>query len=435
MARLSAARRAALALTGERRRRGARARDFLRGADALSELDERDRGLAVRLVMGVTAAEGTLDALIDSHLQKGGASKKTRLEPRVRDALRIAVFELVYLGTRPDVAVSQGVELARSVAPRAAGLANAVLRRVAEKDVALVADARTRVESGAFETRDLALVGALPEWLAERVGICALTTLAPAAPWVATNDTKGQSLRIILEEAGCEPEAGPLPRSYRLGAPSRLAPSGLVERVEVIPCDLAAQEVALACAPAPGERVLEVGQGRGTKTLLLQNAAIAAGGPCEITAIEVSPRKSKLAARRMEAAGLAEHVRCVCADGRALPNDLGTFDLVFLDAPCTGTGTLSRHPEIAWSLEPSAPAELSALQGELLASAAAHVAPGGRLVYATCSILAEENDAVIAAFLASPSGTGFELVRSGLTEVPGGSDTHFHAHLRRAEAT
>ena len=385
--------------------------------------------------MGVTAAEGTLDALIDSHLQKGGASKKTRLEPRVRDALRIAVFELVYLGTRPDVAVSQGVELARSVAPRAAGLANAVLRRVAEKDVALVADARARVESGAFETRDLALVGALPEWLAERVGIRALTALAPAAPWVATNDTKGQSLRIILEEAGCEPEAGPLPRSYRLGAPSRLAPSGLVERVEVIPCDLAAQEVALACAPAPGERVLEVGQGRGTKTLLLQNAAIAAGGPCEITAVEVFPRKSKLAARRMEAAGLAEHVRCVCADGRALPDDLGTFDLVFLDAPCTGTGTLSRHPEIAWSLEPSAPAELSALQAELLASAAAHVAPGGRLVYATCSVLAEENDAVIAAFLASPSGTGFELVRSCLTEVPGGSDTHFHAHLRRAQAT
>ena len=102
-----------------------------------------------------------------------------------------------------------------------------------------------------------------------------------------------------------------------------------------------------------------------------------------------------------------------------------------MDAPCTGTGTLSRHPEIAWSLEPSAPAELSALQAELLASAAAHVAPGGRLVYATCSILAEENDAVITAFLASPAGAGFTLERSGLTEVPGGSDTHFHARLRR----
>ncbi len=426
VARLSAARRVALALAGERRRRGARARDFLRGSDVLSELDERDRGLVVRLVMGVTAAEGALDAMIDAHLRRGA-----KLEPRVRDALRIAVFELVYLGTRSDVAVSQGVELVRSVAPRAAGLANAVLRRVAEEDVAAVAAARERVGSGAFDVRDLALVGALPEWLAGRVGTRALTALAPAAPWVATNDTKGQSLRIILEEAGCEPQEGPLPRSLRLGAPSRLAASGLVESAAVIPCDLAAQEVALACAPAPGERVLEVGQGRGTKTLLLQNAAVAAGGPCEITAVEISPRKSELARRRMEAAGIADHVRCVCADGRALPENLGTFDLVFLDAPCSGTGTLARHPEIAWSLSPDAPAELAVLQAELLVSAAAHVASGGRLVYATCSVLAEENDAVIQAFLASPAGAGFELVHSGLTEVPDGSDTHFHAQLRR----
>ena len=429
MARLSPARRAALALLGERRRRNARARDLLRGADALSELDERDRGLATRLVLGVTAAEGTLDALVDAHLRRGA-----RLEPRVRDALRLATFELVYLGTRPDVAVSQGVELARSVAPRAAGLANAVLRRVAEKDVATVAAARERVAAGTCDTSDLALVGALPEWLAERVGTRALNALAPAAPWVAVSRacrTPGEAL-ALLADAGCEPEVGPLPGSVRLGAPSRLAPSGLVERVVVIPCDLAAQEVALLAAPAPGERVLEVGQGRGTKTLLLENAAIAAGGPCEITAVEVSPRKSALARRRMEAAGVAEHVRCVCADGRALPEDLGTFDLVFLDAPCTGTGTLSRHPEIAWSLAPSAPAELAALQAHLLASAAARVAAGGRLAYATCSVLSEENEAIVDAFLASPAGAGFELVRAGLTEVPGGSDTHFHALLARA---
>lgn len=429
MARLSPARRAALALLGERRRRDARARDLLRGAGTLDKLDERDRGLATRLVLGVTAAEGALDALVDAHLRRSA-----HLEPRVRDALRLATFELVYLGTRSDVAVSQGVELVRSVAPRAAGLANAVLRRVAEGDVAAVAAARERVAAGACDTSDLAIVGALPEWLAERVGTRALSALAPAAPWVAVSRarrTPGEAL-ALLADAGCEPEVGPLPGSARLGAPSRLAPSGLVERVVVIPCDLAAQEVALLAAPAPGERVLEVGQGRGTKTLLLENAAIAAGGPCEITAVEVSPRKSALARRRMEAAGVAEHVRCVCADGRALPEDLGTFDLVFLDAPCTGTGTLSRHPEIAWSLAPSAPAELAALQADLLASAAARVAPGGRLLYATCSVLAEENEAVVQGFLASPAGAGFELVRAGLTEVPGGSDTHFHVLLARA---
>lgn len=432
MARLSPARRAALALLGERRRRGARARDLLRGSEVLAALDERDRGLAVRLVMGVTAAEGALDDMIDAHLRRGA-----HLEPRVRDALRLAAFELVHLGARPDVAVSQGVELARAAAPRAAGLANAVLRRVAEQDAARVAAARERVASGAFDARDLVLIGALPEWLAERAlaslgaaraAAWAAGALEPAGAWVAANRARHtvHEAEVLLAEAGCAPEAGPLPGSFQLGAPARLAPSGLVERVDVMPCDLAAQEVALACAPAPGERVLEVGQGRGTKTLLLMGAAFAAGGPCEVTAVEVSPRKSKLARRRMEEAGVAGHVRCVCADGRVLPDDLDTFDLVFLDAPCSGAGTLARHPEIAWSLTPEAPTELSVLQGELLSAAATRVAPGGRLVYATCSVLDEENDAVVQAFLASAAGAGFELTSSGLTEAAG-ADTHYHA--------
>ena len=169
----------------------------------------------------------------------------------------------------------------------------------------------------------------------------------------------------------------------------------------------------------------------GKTSVFVREYTIASGGPCEVTAVEVSPRKSELARRRMEAAGVADHVRSICADGRALPDELGTFDLVFLDAPCSGTGTLSRHPEIAWSLAPGAPAELAALQAELLVAAAARVAPGGRLVYATCSVLAEENDAVVGAFLADPAAKGFELGRTGLTGPGAASDTHFHACLRR----
>ena len=437
MARATGARGLALSLLGERRRRDARARDLLRGSSELDALAERDRAFVTRLVLGVTAAAGALDAALEGHLRRGA-----RLEPRVRDALRLAAFELVYLGERADVAVSQGVELVRGVAPRAAGLANAVLRRVAEKDAPAASAARGRISGGAFDAGDLALAGALPAWLCERAlaslgredaAAWARGALEPAGAWVAANRARvqrGQALLHMLREAGCEPEEGPLPGSFLLRAPARLAPSGLVERVDVIPCDLAAQEVALAAAPVPGERALEVGQGRGTKTLLLEGASCAAGGPCEVVAVEVSPRKSATAARRMEAAGIAGHVRCVCADGRELGDDLGLFDLVFLDAPCTGTGTLARHPEIAWSLAPDAPAELAALQRELLASAAARVAPGGRLVYATCSVLAEEDERVVDAFLASDSGAGFELVRAGRTPVRAGTDTHFHAELR-----
>ena len=437
MARATQARRVALSLLGERRRRGARARDLLRGSEAADALSERDRGFAMRLVMGVTAAEGALDRAIDAHLRRGA-----RLEPRVRDALRLASFELLYLGGREDVCVSQGVELVRGVAPRAAGLANAVLHRVAERDVPALAEARRRVEAGAFDAADLALVGALPEWLcvralesmgAGRAAAWSLAALEPSGAWVAANRVRHTTDEVaaLLEGAGCAPAPGSVAGSFSLGRPSALVPSGLVERVDVLPCDLAAQEVALACAPAPGERVLEVGSGRGTKTVLLEGAAVAAGGTCRIVAVEADARRSERAAARMAAAGVADHVRCVAADGRALDDSYGSFELVFVDAPCTGTGTLARHPEIAWSLAPEAPAELARLQGELLASAAARVGEGGRLAYATCSVLAEENERVVEAFLAGPAGVGFVLEDAGLTEALPGTDTHFCATLRR----
>ena len=392
-------------------------------------------------MLGAVAAEGELDRVIDAHLRRGA-----HLEPRVRDALRLAAFELLYLGTRDDVCVSQGVELVRGVSPRAAGLANAVLRRVAEKDAPALARARERVVAGAFDARDLARVGALPEWLcaralaslgAGRAAAWAVAALGPAGAWVAANRVqRGQALLHALEEAGCAPTPGPVPGSYLLGAPARLAPSGLVERVDVLPCDLAAQEVVLAAAPEPGSRVLEVGQGRGTKTVLLEGAAVAAGGPCEIVSVEIDPRKSDLAARRMAAAGISEHVRCVVADGRALAGEglpdalLGSFDLVFVDAPCSGSGTLARHPEIAWSLREEALPGLAALQADILRAASARVAPGGLVVYSTCSVLAEEDERVVEALLSGPAGGRFELLDARRTDQPG-SDTHFVARLRR----
>lgn len=435
--RATAARRRALALLGERRRRDARARDLLRSADGLAELPERDRGLVTRLVLGATAASGELDRVIDSHLRRG-----MHLEPRVRDALRLAAFELLYLGHRADACVSQGVELVRGVAPRAAGLANAVLHRVAEEDVPALEATRARVGSGAFDASDLARVGALPGWLAERAlaslgpehaAAWARRALEPAGSWVAANRARlgADEVAALLERAGCVPEPGPLPESFSLGCPAALAPSGLVERADVLPCDLAAQEVALACAAAPGERVLEVGSGRGTKTLLLEGAAMAAGGPCEIVSVEADARRSGRAAARMEVAGVAGYVRCVAADARSLDSSYGSFDLVFVDAPCTGTGTLARHPEIAWSLSPEAPAGLAELQGAILASAAKRVGEGGRLVYATCSVLAEENERVVEAFLASPAGAAFELVESGLTTGRPDADMHFRACMCR----
>lgn len=458
------ARVAALAALSERRRRNARMRDLLRSSSALATLSERDRAQACRLALGCVAAQGELDRVIDAHLSPG-----VHLEPRVRDALELASFELLYLSTPDAVCVSQGVELVRSVSPQAAGLANAVLHRIAEKDVAELAAAQMRVDAGTGDASDMARVGGLPEWLCERALASlgrdralawARGALEPSCASVAVNRAVYTSAEAeqLLVAAGCEPESGPLVGSFVLGHPSSLAKSGLVEDVVVLPCDLAAQEVVLATAPKPRARVLEVGQGRGTKTILLEGASVASGGPCEIVAVEIDANKSALASRRMEAAGIAEHVCCCVADGRELgesrgqglpsepaepivpaghlepaiqPALAGTFDVLFVDAPCSGTGTTRRHPELAWSLTPENTSSCVHLELELLHAASACLAPEGVLIYSTCSLLVEEDEEVVDAFLLSPEGEAFVCERAERTTQ--GSDIHFYARLRRRE--
>ena len=397
----------------------------------MAELDPRDRALATRLVLGTIAARGEVDRVVTSHLRARSA-----LDPLVRDALHIAAFEILYLDTPTQVAVSQGVELVRCASRRAAGLGNAVLRRVADEDAPALEAARARVESGDFTVADLQRVGGLPGWLAERAmadlgpeaaAAYAAGALEPACASVAANTAKHgvDECRALLAEAGCEPEPGPVAGSFILGRPSALAPSGLVGSCDVLPCDLAAQDVVASLGVRAGERVFEVGQGRGTKSVLM-----AAAG-ARLTSVEVDAKKSALAAARMEAAGVDGRVECVCDDGRELARVDGAFGLVFVDAPCSGAGTLSRHPEIAWSLKEGDLADLAGLQLQILRRAATRVADGGRLAYSTCSILRQEDEDVVDAFLTCPEGADFRLVSARRTDIPH-ADTHFLALMERA---
>ncbi|MGN0071041.1 MAG: RsmB/NOP family class I SAM-dependent RNA methyltransferase [Atopobiaceae bacterium] len=433
---LSPARAAALSLVSEQRRRQARLRDLMRTSPELERLYPEDRALASRLALGCVQTRGALDADISKHL-----SRKGHLEPKVADALALAAFELLFMKTPAAVAVSQGVELVRSQSPRAAGLANAVLHRILEEDVPACHEAQAKIKDvpDTATVEDLALATGQPAWLCEKIAASAgksaaaasLAALAEPAPvYVAANRgvTDAQALESELVEAGLAPEATGLPGSFVLARPQKLFSSGLVGAVEAVPADLSAQEVALIAAPRPGESMLEIGQGRGTKTLLLLSAqkmfAEHAGGKQEVAryvALDAEGFKTKLAGERLEKGGWEGRVRCTTfdgtklGDGESLPKELsGTFDTVFVDAPCSGTGTLRRHPELSWSLAPSAidpeNAEgLPALQLALLGAAAARVAPQGRLVYATCSVLREEDEDIVSAFLAGEAGRGFEI--------------------------
>ncbi|MBR3157991.1 MAG: hypothetical protein IKF14_02695 [Atopobiaceae bacterium] len=446
MAKVTAARRTACELLGDVRRRDARARDLLRESERMARIDDRDRAFATRLVLGVIGARGLLDARLDARM-------RGKCEPKVRDALRLSAYELLFLGTPASAAVSQGVELVRGIRPRAAGMANAVLRRVASEDVPKRAAAVDAVTSGTspvdlhspVSLHDLEWVSGYPAWLLDRMGSArvdvARAALEPAPVYVATNRARHDDEETfrLLAEKGLGPRASDLPGSFELDNPAGLSRSGLVEHADVVVADLSAQRVAHLVGVCPGERVLEVGRGRGTKTLLLESSALRAGGLTTLVGVDSVPFKTRVAAQRMDVAGLGGVVSCVTFDATRLgaddlPPELATeFDVVFVDAPCSGTGTLRRHPEIPWTLTPADVESLRGLQLRMLLAASARVAPGGRLCYATCSLLQEENDDVVGEFLRTSQGRAFAQEGEPLRTSPalGGPDGHFATCLRR----
>lgn len=423
MTELSPARSVALDILLELEESGAYARDALDASPQIRALDRRDAGLAMRIVLGVVASWGCLDELIDTYCDKPG-----RMNERIRNALRIAVFELLYLGTEPRVVVSQGVELVRTRAKSAVGFANAVLRRASE-DRDRYLDALDMPAGRERSITSLARQGGMPVWLAEELAsslgdarLCELVESAfEPAPIAACVNPLDEA--AFDEVSSClVPGSAEYPAVSGTLAPiaaSRLVSFDTLRRAGTVVCDLNAQLVAMAAAVSG--TALEVGSGRGTKTFVMAAQAKRCGIERSAVALELSKKRTRLNRRRMERAGLADGIRFVTGDGCDLKGALArvdeeagerqAFDCVLLDAPCSGTGTMRRHPEIPWRLDPlDIHGDLPGLQLELLLQAATRICAGGQLIYATCSVLREENEGVVDAFLASDLGRAFKLV-------------------------
>ena len=422
MAKLAPARAAALDLAAQCRRKHARMRDFLRTSHKMDVLGEKDRALAMRLLLGSVSAVGELDRVLASYLPK-----RRHLEPKLRDALRLAAFEILYLHTPKHVAVSQGVEMARRASAQATGLANAILRRIAADVSPRVDEARARLHAGNDERllEDLAHVSGQPNWLCQKLvasmGVSVATplllhVLEPAPVYVALRE--GLSHDVL---SAFDPHASVAPQSFFLESPAGLAASDLVAHAKVLPADISSQLVALLALSGREKTLLEIGQGRGTKTILLQQNAALLNHALYITAIDIDPQKVETARKRLVEAVVDNQVTSVVLNAAELgareasgelPGELAhTFDTVFIDAPCSGAGTLQRHPEIGWSLDENAVCSdgiLPKVQKDILVAASGKVAAHGTLVYATCSPLYEEDEAVVEAFLATEEGSSFE---------------------------
>lgn len=333
-------------------------------------LAARDRALAKRLAFGAVQHRGTLDWIVARHA-------RGPLEPRVRAALHLGLEQLVFLdGIPAHAAVSESVELAKPSPGHR--VVNAVLRRVAREGVELPSD---ETPEGA------AIAHAHPEWLVRRWWdwLGAERTRALLA---ADNRPAELALRV-------NPLAGPVD----LGdVPGRREGETIVVEGPFdafghpgyaagafVPQSRAAQRVAPFLAPRPGERVLDLCAAPGGKTTHL---AALMGDEGEVVAVERHAGRAA-ALRRTCARMHARSVRVVVADAAAFGDEAG-FDRVLLDPPCSGLGTLQAHPDLRWRVQPEDIPRLAALQDRLLAAARANLRPGGRLVYAVCTLSPEE---------------------------------------------
>lgn len=320
-------------------------------------LSAEDRNLATALVLGVLRWQIALDARIQPLLQR----PDQRIADPIAIALRMGAFQLLHLDRIPaHAALSESVELCRvSGHPHATGMVNAILRKIASAPE----PGRPIRESTAAFARRLGH----PEWMVER--------------WVAAY---GRNVALRICEADqCEPSG---PRLFEAGE------GGGDELPMIDDGSRLVAEIAAALSPNAA-RVWDACAAPGGKSLILAHRLPKAS----VLATDVSARRLDAMRSRMERYPYAAKVRAEVADATNPPKELGSFDFILCDVPCTGTGTLSRNPEIRHRLVPEDLQRHSARQRQILRSALDHLADGGRLVYSTCSLEAEECEQVVEA--------------------------------------
>jgi 16S rRNA (cytosine967-C5)-methyltransferase len=337
---------------------------------AVEGLDDRDRALAQRLSYGTVQRA----RMLDFGIEQLGKRPVRKLDPPVRASLRLGAYQLAFTELPEHAVVDDAVELVRAAhRERAVPFTNAVMRRLAQGFRGLVAS----LPDGPVKL-------SYPDWIAD-------VWQRDFGPGGALSLMRSQNEPPALEVRADEPvgEETDVPGAYR------------VDRVDLSrmrPMSRASQLAALVVGSQEGELILDACAAPGGKTALLRG---------QVTAVEIHPGRAK---------ALAEHagpnVRVVNVDLREL--DEGGFDRALVDAPCSGLGVLARRPDLRWRARP-----LPELQLELLQAAAQRTKPGGTVVYAVCTLNADENEAVVDA--------------SGLRAEPLGEEWPQYAHPARPE--
>jgi 16S rRNA (cytosine967-C5)-methyltransferase len=367
--------------------------------------DDRDRALAAEIATGVQRWRAALDHLIVAFSKR----ELARLDPEVADILRLSVYQLLHLTRVPAAAVvDDAVDLVKRAGKRSAsGFVNAVLRGISRHRARLPLPPRPSLATDRRDALDyLSITLSHPRWLAERW--LDRHGFEAAEVWMQFNNSpapltlRGNRIRLSLDELrtrldgdGVKVRPGAFaPDALIVEAGHPLRGPGLDQGWFQVQ-DEASQLVACLAGARPGMRVLDACASPGGKTTAMAADMQRRG---LLVASDVRERRIQLL-RSTVAAAAATNVAVVRSDLlRPLPFGR-PFDLVVVDAPCSGLGTLRRDPDIRWRRRAEDLPSLAAMELKMLQHAADVVAPGGRLLYSTCSSEPEENDGVVDALL------------------------------------
>ncbi len=391
---------------------------------AASELDRRDRALAMALVFGTVQRQRTLDHV----LAKLSSRPLQRLEPAALAALRLGAYQLLFLdGVSDYAAVDDSVELAKHHSRGGAPTVNAVLRRAAREGQALLAAIDDSTPAGA------AILHSVPDWLAglwwrelgAEEAVAVLRSVNEPAETALRVNTLRAAREAVIEALPVQASTVPeLPEGLVIGGPFDAHGSELWRDGAIMPQSRASMLVSRMLDPRAGDRVLDLCAAPGGKTTHLAALMEDQG---EVVAVEVHARRAQALARTCEQMGTAS-VRVLCEDGREL--NAGQFDRVLVDPPCSGLGTLQTRPDLRWQPRRGQLATLAVQQAQLLRAAADAVAPGGTLVYSVCTISRTESAGVVDDLLAERDGIVREEQRQ-LLPSRDRTDGFFMARLTR----
>jgi 16S rRNA (cytosine967-C5)-methyltransferase len=364
-------------------------------------LTELDKAFVREIVYGVLRWRGRLDWIIAAYSR----IKPSRLERAILAILMMGAYQILFMDrVPPPAAVDESVKLAKGLRKKeAAAFVNGILRGIAE--------GRKEIAYPDLQAHPIDYIAAFhshPPWLVRRwvdqfgreetIALCEANNQFPPLT-VRVNTLRGSREQVIqqLRDEGIETAPTPFsPNGLRIESPPTLASWRPLQEGWLQVQDEAAQLVSLILAPKPGEQILDICAAPGGKTTHLAQLMQDQG---EICAVDVSPTKLQLVQENCQRLGISI-VKARALDAtRPLPFPPRSFAGCLIDAPCSGLGTLRRHPEGKWRIKEQDIPRLQEMQGQILRQAAPLVKQGGVLVYSTCTLTQEENEGVISAFL------------------------------------